>query len=305
MVERIAQVDNQRGRRASLAGGTSPRHQPVVRLLRFLGGVLLYTLLILLAGIMIMPLVWMLSTASKPLGEATSVVFHLIPKEFTLWENITVAFSRQPFAQYIYNSAIVAISITVGQVLISALAGYSFAKFRFPGRDLLFMGVLSTMMVPFFVVIIPLYVVVYSLGWLDTYWALIVPGLVSAFGIFLMRQFMTSIPDELIDAARIDGSHEVRTFFQIALPLAKPALSTLAILSFMGSWDGYVWPLMVINDRNMMTLPLGLTVFRSSYITYWNELMAMALIGVIPTFTIFFIFQRQFVEGVAITGLKG
>jgi ABC-type glycerol-3-phosphate transport system permease component len=305
MAERIAQVDNQGGRRASLAGETSTRRQPVVLVLRLLGGVLLYTLLILLAGIMIMPLVWMLSTASKPLGEATSVVFHLIPKEFTLWENITVAFGRQPFALYIYNSAIVAISITVGQVLISALAGYSFAKFRFPGRDLLFMGVLSTMMVPFFVVIIPLYIVVYSLGWLDTYWALIVPGLVSAFGIFLMRQFMTSIPDELIDAARIDGSHEVRTFFQIALPLAKPALSTLAILSFMGSWDGYVWPLMVINDRSMMTLPLGLTVFRSSYITYWNELMAMALIGVIPTFTIFFIFQRQFVEGVAITGLKG
>jgi ABC-type glycerol-3-phosphate transport system permease component len=272
---------------------------------RVVGGIVLYLLLTLLATIMIMPLVWMLSTATKGLGESTMLEFRLFPTRFLLWENIRTAFGRQPFALYIYNSAIVAISITVGQVLLSALAGYSFAKFRFPGRDVVFMGVLSTMMVPFFVVIIPLYIVVYSFGWLDTFWALIIPGLSSAFGIFLMRQFMTSIPDELIDAARIDGAHEVRTFVQIALPLSKPVLSTLAILSFMGSWDGYVWPLMVINDRRMLTLPLGLTVFRSSYITYWNELMAMSLIGVLPTLTLFFIFQRQFVEGIAITGLKG
>ena len=273
--------------------------------LRTVGWVVLYVVLISLAAVMLMPLVWMLSTATKELGEATMLEFRLLPSRFMLWENIATAFSRQPFALYIYNSAIVAISVTTGQVLLSALAGYSFSKFRFPGRDVLFMGVLSTMMVPFFVVIIPLYIVVHTFGWLDTYLALIVPGLASAFGIFLMRQFMTSIPDELIDAARIDGAHEVRTFVQIALPLSKPALSTLAILSFMGTWDSYVWPLMVINDRRMLTLPLGLTVFRSSYITYWNELMAMSLIGILPTLTLFFIFQKQFVEGIAITGLKG
>ena len=267
--------------------------------------IVLYTILIVLAAVMILPLVWMVSTASKTLGEATALEFRLIPSRFMLLENIVTAFGRQPFDRYFYNSGVVAVATTIGRVLLCSVAGYSFAKFRFPGRDLVFMGVLSTMMVPFFVVIIPLYIVVYSFGWLDSYWGLIVPGLVNAYGIFLMRQYMLSVPDELIDAARIDGAHELRIFFQLALPLAKPALSTLAILTFMGSWDSYVWPLMMINDRRMMTLPLGLTVFRSSYITYWNELMVVSVVGVIPTFTLFFMFQKQFVEGVAISGLKG
>lgn len=279
----------------------------VVRLiLRVIGMIVLYIILIFLAVVMILPLVWMLSTASKTLGEATSIEFRLIPTQFMLFENIVSAFGRQPFGRVFYNSGLVAGTITFGRVALCSLAGYSFAKFRFPGRDAIFMGVLSTMMVPFFVVIIPLYIVVYSFGWLDTYWAMIIPGLVGAYGIFLMRQFMVaSIPDELIDAARIDGAHELRIFVQIALPLAKPALSTLSILTFMSTWDGYVWPLMVINDKRMMTLPLAMAIFRSQYLTYWNELMAVAFIGVVPTFTLFFMFQKQFVEGVAITGLKG
>lgn len=272
---------------------------------RILGMTILYVVLIALAAVMILPLVWMASTATKTLGEATALEFQLLPSKFVLFENIATAFSRQPFGRYFRNSGIVTVTTTIGRVLLCSLAGFSFAKFHFPGRDAVFMGVLSTMMVPFFVVIIPLYIVVYSFGWLDTYWGLIIPGLVGAYGIFLMRQFMTSIPDELIDAARIDGAHEVRIFFQIALPLAKPALSTLSILTFMSSWDAYIWPLMIINDKKMMTLPLGLVVFRSQYITYWNELMVVSVVGVIPTFTLFFAFQKQFVEGVAISGLKG
>jgi multiple sugar transport system permease protein len=275
-------------------------------ILRAVGMILLYLILIFLAAVMIMPLVWMLSTASKTLAEATDIEFRLIPTKFMLFQNIVSAFARQPFGRVFANSGFVAGTITFSRVVLCSLAGYSFAKFRFPGRDAIFMGVLSTMMVPFFVVIIPLYIVVYSFGWLDTYWAVIMPGIVNAYGIFLMRQFMvSSIPDELIDAARIDGAHEVRIFAQIALPLAKPALSTLAVLTFMSTWDGYIWPLMVINDKRMMTLPLAMAIFRSQYLTYWNELMAVAFIGVVPTFTLFFMFQKQFVEGVAITGLKG
>jgi ABC-type glycerol-3-phosphate transport system permease component len=274
-------------------------------LLHIVGMIVLYAILIAMAAVMLLPLVWMMSTAMKTLGEATRLEFRLIPSKFVLFENAATAFSRQPFGRYFLNSGVVAVSITVGRVLLCSLAGYSFAKFRNSRRDVIFMLVLSTMMIPFFVVIIPLYIVVYSFGWLDTYWGLIVPGLVNAYGIFLMRQFMMSVPDELIDAARIDGAHEARIFFQITLPLAKPALSTLSILTFMSSWDGYVWPLMIINDKKMMTLPLGLVVFRSEYITYWNELMVVSLVGVIPTFTLFFAFQKQFVEGVAISGLKG
>jgi multiple sugar transport system permease protein len=285
--------------------GTSTSQKGLGGVLAGIGIVATYVILVSGALVMMLPLAWMLSTASKPLGETATLELRLIPSEFMLFENIRTAFSRQPFARYFANSAIVAGTTTVGRVLLCAMAGYGFAKFHYRGRNAVFMSVLSTMMIPFFVVIIPLYVVVYSFGWIDTYWALIMPALASAYGIFLMRQYMLSVPDELVDAARIDGAHEVRIFFQIALPLARPALSTLAVLTFMGSWDAYVWPLMVINAREMLTIPLALTMFQSSYFTYWNELMAVALIGVLPTYTLFFLFQKQFIQGVAISGMKG
>lgn len=265
----------------------------------------LYAVLILGSVVMLLPLVWMVSTASKPIEETIIPQFRLIPGEFLLLENLTKAFLRVPMITYFRNSAVVTAAVTAGRVFLCALAGYSFAKFTYRGRDILFMLVLSTMMIPFYVVVIPLYIVVYQLGWLNNLIALIVPGLVTAFGVFLMRQFMLGVPGELIDAARIDGASEPRTFLTIVLPLTKPALVTLAIFTFMSTWDDYVWPLLVITKPDLLTVPLGLAAFTQEYITYYNELMAAALIGMAPTFIIFLIFQREFVEGVSLSGIKG
>lgn len=266
---------------------------------------LIYFLLAVGSIIMVMPLVWMLSTASKPLEETLVPEFYLIPQKFSLFQNIHEAFTVVPMGLYFRNSIFVSVLVTVGRVILCAMAGYSFAKFTYPGRNQLFALVLSTMMIPFYVVVIPLYIVVYSLGWLNTLTALIIPGFVTAFGIFLMRQFMLGVPTELIDAARIDGASEPHIFWGIVLPLTKPALATLSILTFITIWDDYVWPLLVITDSELLTIPLGLSLFRDEYVTSYNLLMAAALIGLIPTYALFLFFQRQFVEGVTLSGIKG
>lgn len=276
-----------------------------VRASRILKEGAFYACLIAFGLFMLMPMIWMLSTASKPLEETIRPEFILLPSRFVLLENVVGAFRRVPMGTFFFNSFLVAANVTAGQLILCSLAGYSFAKYDYPGRDLLFTVVLSTMMIPFFVVVIPLFIVVHSLGWLDTYWALIVPALVSAFGIFLMRQFMMGIPTELIDAARIDGAGEFGTFWRIVLPLTKPALASLGILTFMTSWDSYVWPLLVVSKKALMTVPLGLTYFQNEYLTVWNELMAAALIGMAPTFAMFLVFQRQFIQGVVLSGIKG
>ena len=273
--------------------------------MRFVAKLLIYLLLALGAVIMITPLVWMISTASKPLEETLKPQFSLIPNRFQLVQNILDAFRAAPMVRFFRNSIIVAAVVTAGRVLLCAMAGYSFAKFTYPGRDKLFALVLSTMMIPFYVVVIPLYIVVFRLGWLNTLSALIVPGLVTAFGIFLMRQFMLGVPGELIDASRIDGAGELRIFWTIILPLTKPALATLAIFTFITVWDDYVWPLLVITDPELLTIPLGLTFFQDEYVTSYNLLMAAALIGLAPTYIVFILFQRQFVQGVTLSGLKG
>lgn len=269
------------------------------------GMALIYVLLVVGSVVMVMPLVWMLSTASKPLEETLLPEFYLIPQKFSLFQNIHEAFTVVPMGLYFRNSIFVSVVVTVGRVILCAMAGYSFAKFTYPGRNQLFALVLSTMMIPFYVVVIPLYIVVYSLGWLNTLTALIVPGFITAFGIFLMRQFMLGVPTELIDAARIDGASEPHIFWRIVLPLTKPALATLSILTFITIWDDYVWPLLVITDSELLTIPLGLSLFRDEYVTSYNLLMAAALIGLIPTYALFLFFQRQFVEGVTLSGIKG
>jgi multiple sugar transport system permease protein len=294
------------------AAGASPIAPPARRTARRLARAVdgakwcaFYLVVCLGAVVMLVPIVWMLATAAKPLAEAASPEFILVPSQFVLWDNVQAAFRRVPMGTYFYNSTVVSLCTVSGELFFCSLAGFSFAKYSYPGRDLLFTLVLSTMMIPFFVVVIPVYIVVYSFGWLNTYWGLIVPGLVSAFGIFLMRQWMLGIPSELLDAARIDGSSEFGVFGRIVLPLSGPALATLAILSFMSSWDSYIWPLLVVSKKSLMTVPLGLTLFQSEWQVYWNELMAASLIFMLPTFLVFLVFQRQFVQGVTMTGLKG
>jgi len=279
--------------------------KPAKSVLSIIGSILLYAILLAGSVIMILPLVWMISTASKPLEETVLPVFRLIPEHFQLFENLNTAFHRIPMVRFFANSLIVSITVTIGRVILCAMAGYSFAKFTYPGRDVLFALVLSTMMIPFYVVVIPLYIVVYQFGWLNSLAALIVPGLVTAFGIFLMRQFMLGVPSELLDASRIDGASEPRIFVTIVLPLVKPALATLSIFTFMSTWDDYIWPLLVITQQKLMTIPLGLAFFQDEYVTSYNELMAAALIGLAPTFIIFLLFQRQFVEGMTLSGIKG
>jgi multiple sugar transport system permease protein len=199
----------------------------------------------------------------------------------------------------------VSVSATLGEVVMASLAGYSFARYNYPGRDVLFLVVLSTLMIPFFVVVIPLYVVVHSFGWLNTYQALILPGMVSAFGIFLMRQFILTIPNELIDAGRIDGASELLIFIRIVMPLCMPAVATLTIFTFLSHWDAFLWPLLVVSKKDMFTVPLGLTFFQSEYIAYWNEQMAASLLALVPTFAMVFGFQRYYVQGVVMSGIKG
>jgi ABC-type glycerol-3-phosphate transport system permease component len=274
-------------------------------LLNGVGRVFLYIILVSGALVMIMPLVWMISTASKPVEETNLPEFFLFPSRFQLFENFQSAFRRVPLARYFFNSLFVTSSATLSELLLASMAGYSFARFNYPGKNLLFTFVLATLMIPFYVVVVPLYVVVHRLGLLDTYWAMILPFMVGAFGIFLMRQFMLTVPQELTDAARIDGAGEFTIYSRIVLPLCVPALCTLAIFSFLAHWDSFVWPLLVVHQRDMYTVPLGLTYFQSEYIAYSNEQMAASLLALVPTFAMVFGFQRYYVQGVVMSGIKG
>jgi ABC-type glycerol-3-phosphate transport system permease component len=274
-------------------------------LLTYVGRFFLYAVLIVGAIAMIMPLVWMISTASKPVEETNLPEFYLFPSRFQLVENFQSAFQRVPLARYFFNSIFVTTAATLGELVLASMAGYSFARFNYPGKNILFTFVLATLMIPFYVVVVPLYIVVHSLGMLNTYQALILPFIVGAFGIFLMRQFMLTVPHELTDAARIDGAGELTIYSRIVLPLCIPALCTLAIFSFLAHWDAFVWPLLIIHKRDLYTVPLGLTYFQSEYIAYWNEQMAASLLALVPTFAMVFGFQRYYVQGVVMSGIKG
>jgi ABC-type glycerol-3-phosphate transport system permease component len=272
---------------------------------KIVGWVLFYALLLGVGLFMILPLIWMISIASKPLNEVFVLPITMIPKNFALFDTIVSAVHRLPVVRFYFNSAFVGILTTIGQILFCSLAGFGFAKYHFWGREALFTIVLSVSMVPFIVLVIPLFVVVRDFGWLDSYAGLIVPSLVSPFGIFLMRQFIRDLPDELIDAARIDGSSEFGIYARIILPLIKPAIATLAIISFLASWDSFLWPLVIITSTEMYPLTLGLGKFQGEHYTIWNELMAVALVSVLPSLLVFIIFQRYFVKGIVLSGIKG
>jgi len=210
-----------------------------------------------------------------------------------------------PFDRFLINSAIVSILTTVGQLATCSMGAFAFARLRFPGREKLFLIYLGTMMIPFQVTMIPIFILVKNLQWLDTYQGVVVPGLFSAYGTFLLRQFFMSIPSELEDAAKIDGCGHWRIFWNIILPLSKPAMATLGIFVFMWSWNNFMWPLLVIRSLEMNTLPLGLSYFLGQYTIYWNLLMAGTMIALGPVLIVFLLAQRYFVEGITLTGLKG
>ncbi len=267
----------------------------------------LLTLLALAGGLlMITPFVWAIVTSLQPRGALLALPPQLIPTEPTILSYTTVI-SRFPFLRVFGNSVFVAVATTLGQLVICSMAGYAFARLRFRGRDALFAVYLATLMVPFAVVITPLFIIVTRLGWADSYTGLIIPGIFSAFGTFFMRQFFLSIPRELEEAATIDGAGTLSVFARIVLPLTGPALATLAVLSFMGSWNSFLWPLLIINDRTLMTLPIALSTLQGIYPgqTQWNIVMAGTVLATIPTILVFLLAQRWVIEGVAGSGVKG
>lgn len=260
----------------------------------------------LVASIMLAPFIWMVSTSFKYNWDAISFPPRFLPTEFAGFTAYARVLSEIPFFSFLWNSLIVATTITLGTLFTSSLAGYIFGKFDFWGRNILFLGILATMMVPFEVILIPVYIIVRDLGMLNSLTALIIPRLVSAYGIFLMRQFMMGIPTALVDAARIDGCSEFGIYSRIVLPLSKPALSALGIFIFMFSWDDFLWPVLVIDDMAKRTLPLGLALFRQTFGTLdWNVIMAGTLLSILPVLIVFFAAQKNFIEGITLSGLKG
>jgi multiple sugar transport system permease protein len=268
------------------------------------GTVLLYLALSLGAIVMVTPLLQMIVTSFKTSGEALRVPPTLLPDNPTLDAYRTVL-TQAPFGLWFRNSVIVAVSVTALILFTSSLAGYIFAKFQFPGRNLLFTLLLGTLMVPFPVVLIPIYLIVNNLHMLNTLFALIVPSTVSAFGIFLMRQFIAAIPDDLIDAARLDGASEFGIYWQLIRPQLGPAMGALGIFTFLSSWNDYLWPLIAINDQDKMTLPLALAFFNSSHATRYDLVMAAAVLIVLPVIAAFLFFQRQFINALVLSGIKG
>lgn len=266
-------------------------------------GFVAYPLLILIGLVGLLPYYWMVSCSLKTTANLFAVPPQWVPNPIT-WRAYGEAWRAQDFTRYFLNSAFVAIAITLGNLLLASLAGYSLSKFRYFGRGFLFFLILSTMMLPLEVTMVPLFLIVKTFNWPNTYAGLIVPFLVEGFGVFLMRQYLQGIPNELIEAARIDGASELRIYSQVVMPLCKPALAALGVFTFREAWDMYIWPLIIVTKDSLRTLPLGISLFMSSFGTAWDQLMAVAAIGTLPMILLFFFLQRSFIQGIAITGLK-
>jgi len=264
----------------------------------------LYGVLSLGLVVMVGPFVWMLLASVKPEREIRQVPPTWLPETFTL-ENYTALFSRLDFPTFFTNSMLVAVAVTLGNLVFCSMVGYALAKLDFPGKRTLFALIVATLMVPGMVVFIPQFVLVANLGLVDTYPGLILPFLVAPFGIFLMRQFIGGLPDELIDAARVDGAGEMRIFARVVLPLCGPALATLAILTFLGSWNNFLWPLVVAQSEDKYTLPIALALYATGQNqTDFGLLLAGAVVVVTPVIVIFLALQRHFTQGIATTGIK-
>ena len=272
--------------------------------------VLLYAVLSAGAVLMIVPFLWMVSTAFKTEPEVLQYPPVWLPRHLT-FDSFIKVWQVIPLGRFFFNSIFVGVVITASQVLLDSLAAYGFARRRFPGRDLIFMIFLTTMMVPRQVTMIPLFMMMRSIpftggnGWIDSYWGLIVPGLSGAFGVFLLRQFFITIPVELEEAARIDGCSSINIFFRIMTPLAKPALLSVGIFVFLWSWNDFIWPLIITNQVAMRTLPVGLSNLQGQYKISWSLLMAASVLATLPVVIAYLFFQREFVQGITLTGLKG
>jgi multiple sugar transport system permease protein len=256
------------------------------------------------AILMIVPLLWMVITSFQTLNETRHFPPILVPDSIQ-WQNYTEVLQRAPFSRWFLNTLVVTVVVVAGNLLFCSLAGYAFARIKFFGRDVVFILVLATLMIPFQVIVIPTFIIVRKLGLIDTLGALIVPNLAGAFGIFLLRQFFRSLPIELEEAARIDGASRLGVLFKIVLPLSGPVLATVAVITFLWTWNDFLWPLVTIYNPDNMTLQLGLTTFQGAHQTNTHLLMAANVMSVIPVLLLFFVAQRFFIRGIATSGLKG
>jgi multiple sugar transport system permease protein len=271
-----------------------------------IGNLLKYSLLIVFSLWMLLPFYWMISASLMTSQEIIQMPPPLIPAD-PQWGNYSRVTEVADLGRAYLNSLLVTGLTVLGILFTSSLAGFAFAKYQFPARDLLFAMILATMMIPFFVILIPVFYVVRVFGWTDHYAGLIMPGLVSAYGIFMMRQFILNLPDELLDAARIDGADEFRIYWQIVLPLTGPALATLAVFNMISVWNSFLWPLLVAQSPELYTVPLALNNLRTFGMEsqVLNLQMAGTVASVIPTLVVFVFLQRYFTQGIALTGLKG
>lgn len=294
--------------------GTIERVEPVERILeplpdeggrerRFLFSPW-HLVLLPLAAAMLLPLVWTVIASFETFAETQHFPPILRPKTLR-WQNYREVLQLSPFPRWFLNTLIVTVLVVVANLLTCSLAGYAFARLRFFGRDAVFILVLATLMIPFQVVMIPTFLIVRKLGLIDTLWALVVPNLTGAFGVFLLRQFFRTLPIELEEAARIDGASRLGILFKIVLPLSGPVLATLAVITFMWTWNDFLWPLVTIYSEDNMTLQLGLLTFQGAHKTNTNLLMAANVMSMLPVLVLFFIAQRYFIRGIATTGLKG
>ena len=263
-----------------------------------------YLFLISTSILMVAPFLWMITTSLKSSQEVYIYPPTLFPTELH-WENFLHVLDTVPFGRFYLNNLFVTGLITFSQVATAVLAGYVFARIEFPGRDIIFYLFLATLIVPTQVTMLPLFLIISKLGWIDTYQALILPFLASVFAVFFLRQFFTTIPRELEDAAKIDGCGRLRFLWQIMLPLARPAIATITLFTFLSHWDAYLWPLVVTNTTAMRTLPIGLRFFVEESGAQYHYMMAGALMAVAPVVALFLVAQKQFIEGIALSGMKG
>ena len=278
------------------------------RKVRTLGFYVLMTFLLLFP---VVPFIWMFGSAFRPVTEIFEYVYPLswktfIPVNFTADNFIDLLFSEGSlWPRYVFNSLFVAITTVAAGALVNSLAAYAFARLRFPGRDILFLLVLLTIIIPFEAIALPLYQVVRQLGWLDSYQVLIVPTLANAFSIFLLRQFFLGIPSELEEAAIVDGAGRLRIFFQIVIPLSWPAIISTSLITFQASWDSFLWPLIATSSPEVRVIQIAISNLIGQDATYWNELFAAVALAALVPLVLFFVFQRYYTQGITTTGLKG
>jgi len=266
------------------------------------GRIVTWTLLFVGGIIMVTPLIFMFSTSLKTAGQVYDL--RMIPVSPTL-DNYIRVLSDGRFLRWFFNSTVIALTVTLSNLFFDSLVGYTLAKFRFRGRYFVFIAILSTLMIPTEMLVIPWFLMSAEFGWLNSYWGIMFPGMMTAFGTFLMKQFFETVPDDFLEAARIDGLNEFAIWWRVAMPLVTPALSALAIFTFLGNWTAFFWPLIVTTSEELYTLPIGLSSFAVEQSIQWEMIMTGAALATLPTLLVFLVLQRYIVRGVMLAGLKG